>query len=457
MSTRIPLSLTFYGGVGSVTGSNFLLTDGATRLLVDCGLFQGGKSAEAKNAEDFPYAPSSINTLLVTHAHLDHVGRIPKLVKDGFNGTIWSTPATKDLARLIMNNAAGLMESGERMEDMPALYVRGDVERALSLWKTIPYHEEVSVGGEFEVSFKDAGHILGSAIIEVRHRGGVSVAFSGDLGNSPSPLLKDTETVSDVDYMLVESVYGDRNHESVEERTEMLEDVIESTVARNGTLLIPAFSIERTQVLLFEINNLVEGGKIPNIPIFLDSPLAIDVTDVYQEYSEKFNAETQKQITAGDNIFEFKGLKMTASSAESRAIEKHDGAKVIIAGSGMSVGGRILNHEKRYLPDPKNSILFVGYQSAGSVGRQILDGAREVMIDDVVVPVRARIASVLGYSAHKDMDGLMGFVEAAAPRLKEVFVVMGEPKSSLFLTQRIRDYIGVEARAPEAGQTVVLK
>ena len=443
----------FHGGARSVTGANFLLRDasGGASLLIDCGLFQGEKIGEDVNRRDFPYDPASIDALFVTHGHIDHIGRIPKLVKEGFRGTIYSTPPTRDIAFHMLDDSRGVLEKEARAAGVPPLYEKKDVEAAMRLWKGIPYHTPVDAGAGYRASFFDAGHILGSAMV-VFEREERRVAFTGDLGNSPAPLLKDTEDLPPVDYLVMESVYGDRNHEGKEKRREILEDIIEEAMARGGALLVPAFSLERTQVLLFEINFLAERGKIPSVPVFLDSPLAIALTGVYRKYESYFNKAANDIIKSGDDIFRFPRLRFTKETRESKAIANVPNPKVIIAGSGMSNGGRIVHHLKRHLPDPKNTVLLVGYQAAGTRGRLLSEGVKSVDIDGEEIPVRARIRTLHGYSAHKEMDDLVDFADRAAKRLKHAFLCMGEPHASLFLAQRLRDYLGIHASVPAEGE-----
>jgi len=441
--------ITFYSGVGSVTGANFLLEMGASRVLIDCGLIQGDREAMKANREPFGYEPASVQMLFVTHAHLDHVGRIPKLVKDGFNGVIYSTPETKALAELILEDALGLMTREAQQENLPPLYGPEDVKKAISIWKTIPYHVETPIEN-FSVYLKDAGHILGSSMIQFSFEN-KKIVFTGDLGNTPTPLLRDTESIEGADYVVMESVYGDRNHEPKELRRAKLEQTIKDTTARGGTLVIPAFSIERTQVILYEINALVESKAIPSVPIFVDSPLATRVTEVYRSSTHLFNEKAQEEIRKGDDLFDFPQLSFTESREASQGIDHVRGAKVVIAGSGMSVGGRVRHHEEIYLPDPRNTILLVGYQTLGTVGRHLLEGAKKMKIGDHEVLVRAKIESIMGYSSHKDSDNLVEFVGTAQETAKKVFVVMGEPKAALFLAQRINDEVGVKGMYPERG------
>src|SRR3989344_1715313 len=417
--------ITFYGGTESVTGSNFLFEVGGLKVLIDCGLFQGCRLCGDFNVEPFPYDPSSIDALFVTQGHLDHVGRIPRLIRNGFRGTIYSTPPTRDLGELMLFDSMGIMEKEAKREHIELLYQKEDVKKAVGLGRAVPYHEPISLAEGVTVRLKDSGHILGSSMVELE-RGGKKIVFTGDLGNSPAPLLHDTEIVSDADYVVMESVYGDRNHEQSEGQQELLRQTIAETITKGGALMIPAFSIERTQVLLFELNELVENKKIPPVPIFLDSPLAIKATAIYDKYEKYFNKEATDIIKSGDDIFNFPGLKSTLRTEESKAINNVPNPKVIIAGSGMSVGGRIVHHELRYLSDPKSTLLLVGYQSPGTLGRELRDGAKEVTILGERVQVRARVAEISGYSGHKDSDALLEFISYDKDRAKKIFVVMGE-------------------------------
>lgn len=443
-------TLGFFGGVGNVTGANFLLDTGSLACLVDCGLIQGDRFAQAENAEDFMYNPADIDVLIVTHAHADHIGRIPKLVKDGFKGVIYSTPPTRDLAGVMLRDAFRVMSYEEERYGVERLYGEGDIDTALSLWKTFGYNNPKDLGDDVTVTFSEAGHILGSAIVQF-DRGDKRVVFTGDIGNVPQPLLNPPEKPEGYQYMVMESVYGDRVHEEVEERTELLRFYIEDTVKRGGTLIIPAFSLERTQGMLYEINNLVEEAGMEAIPVFLDSPLAISVTEIYQEHEAYLSDAVKAEIADGDDIFDFPKLKFTRTVKDSHEIDSVRGPKVIIAGSGMSHGGRIRRHELRYLEDKKSTVLLVGYQSVGSLGRRLHDGAKRVEIDGRSVKVRARIARIRGYSGHADRNQLIDFVAHGGEGAKEIFVTMGEERASLFLVQRIRDYLGLKAVAPKLG------
>ncbi|MFT5179948.1 MAG: metallo-beta-lactamase family protein [Candidatus Paceibacteria bacterium] len=450
------LKLKFFGGVGSVTGANFMLQSDETKILVDCGLIQGPKWAREKNYEPFAYDPATVDILFVTHAHADHIGRIPKLVKDGFNGKIYSTKATKDLVRYMFEDAVKVLSIDAKKDNQDPLYNTDDVLKTLSLWEGVSYHDPVKIA-DFEAIFKDAGHILGSAMVEFKYLGtGEKIVFTGDLGNSPTPLLKDTEDITDADYLIMESVYGDRNHEGKEKRADNLKKAITRVVERSGTLVIPVFSLEKTQLLLHELNDLIEKEDLPSVPVYFDSPLAIRLTEVYRKEYENYNEHVKEEIDGGDDVFDFPKLKITMHNRESEEIHGVEGPKIIISASGMSEGGRVLKHEEHYLPDPKNAILFIGYQVAGSLGRAIKDGMKKVRIGGNDVPINAEIITIDGYSSHKDSDHLLEFVYNTAETLKKVFVVMGESKSSLFLVQKLRDNLDIDAVHPEEGEVVEL-
>jgi len=442
-------TLGFYGGVGSVTGANFMLDTGEQAFLVDCGLVQGDRFAQEKNAEPFAYDPAKVDVLFVTHAHADHIGRIPKLVRDGFRGQIYSTAATRDLAHIMFEDALHIMQHEAERDNRQPLYSGKDIDLAIGMWEGVTYDQPI-VLGDTTVRFTDAGHILGSAMVTME-RYGKKIVFTGDVGNIPQPLLAAPTVPKDYDYMVMESVYGDRVHEEVDERTALLKYHIEETIRKNGTLIIPAFSLERTQGILYEINNMIESGDVPSIKTYLDSPLAIRVTDVYRDSTEYLRDDVQQQIEGGDDIFSFEGLSFTETMKESKQIAAFGGPKIIIAGSGMSHGGRIREHEKRFLGDAATTLLLVGYQTVGSVGRLLQDGAKQVWIDGTDVRVKAKVETIRGFSGHADRNQLIDLVYQGTEdyKPKQVFVTMGEERASLFLTQRLRDYLGINAIAPE--------
>jgi len=461
------LRITFWGGIGTVTGANFLLESEKTKVLIDCGLVQGTPDSYEQNSKPFPYDVNLIDYLFITHAHMDHIGRVCKLVKDGFRGAIYSTPETKELCHIMLLDALKVMGRpdadvalSEGISHSSPLYSEEDLNTAMSLWRVFSYHSEI-MAGDFKVLAKDAGHILGSAIYEFtspRQPLGESrrVVFTGDSGNSPAPLLRDMEKITNADYLVCDSVYGDRNHEPKDQRDSRFKQIVAETIQNKGAVVIPAFSIERTQVILYELNNLIEEGKIPSVPVYLDSPLGIKVTNVYKQFKKNFNTEVQKEISEGDNIFDFPKLKITHSSRDSEEIANIPNPKIIIAGSGMSTGGRVVWHEMRFLPDPKSTILLMGYQAVGTLGRQIQDKPKYVEINGQNIPIKARIETISGYSSHRDSDGLVEMVSDTADKVKKVFVVMGEPSASTYLAQRFRDELDVDAIYPERGKSYQL-
>ncbi len=439
-----------------MTGSNFLLTTSNSQLLVDCGIEQGADIAEAEVYGPFPYDTTAIDALVVTHAHLDHVGRIPKLVRDGFRGKIFMTPPTKDLAELILRDSVTILRKDAERRSIAPLYGEQDVDMTFSLVETLEYHTEKQIVPGFSCYLHNTGHILGSASVRITDEEGTSIALTGDIGNSPSPLLPDWEPVTDADALVMESVYGDRVHPPQQRRVEVLAETLKQAIAKNGVILIPAFSLERTQLMLYELSNFFAEGSLPQIPVFLDSPLAIHVTDMYEKWGPTyFKKETEDEMKREGSIFEFPFLKKTLSHEESLAIEKVLGPKIIIAGAGMSHGGRIGKWEARYLPDPSSTLIIVGYQAPGSPGRRISEGASSVRIAGSEVRIKAKVENLEGWSAHADRDELLKFAEAAlaGKRTKTIFTALGEPSAARFLAQRIHDYLGARAIVPDFGQT----
>jgi metallo-beta-lactamase family protein len=481
------LRLKFCGGVGTTTGANFLLIGKRQnssnnpagehtqqlQILVDCGLEQGERqNSEEFNRSSFPYDPKAIDFLLITHAHTDHIGRIPKLVHEGFAGVIYSTEETKKITAVMFEDALKLMLQESSRENKEPMYTQEDVSKAMSLWKTIRYHEHFELHPGYDLYLKDAGHVLGSTMYEitVEDKGGKNydksatgggkpykrkIVFTGDLGNSPSPLLRDTEDITDADYLLMESVYGDRNHEDRNIRTEKLADAIIDNHKRGGVLVMPVFALEKTQELLYEIHELMKAHKIPQTPVYLDAPMAIKLTQIYAQMSNNFN-DHAKAESKHESILSFPGLRISQTAEDSKAIAHMPKPLIVMAGSGMSNGGRILHHELQFLGDPRNTILFTGYQAVGTIGRLIRDGASEVDIHGERLRVKAQMLSIDGYSSHKDSEHLVEFVDKTADTIRKVFVCMGETKSALFLVQRLRDYLGVNAVHPDAGEEVIL-
>jgi len=447
------MKLKFYGAAGEVTGSNHILEGDGVTIMIDCGFFQGVKVCDDKNNAPFPYNPATVDALFVTHAHLDHVGRIPKLMNEGFKGKIYSTPPTREIAKLMLDDTLRVIAREAKADGHEPLYHEDAVQKAFDHWEAIPYDKDITFKNDMHVRFRDAGHILGSAMMEITHNG-KKLVYSGDLGNSPSPLMPDTALLSNVDYLVMEAVYGDRVHEDLAERSNNFRKVIEETISRGGALVIPAFSIERTQDLLLELNEMIENNLIPEIPVFVDSPLAIKVTKVFSDSKSYFNKAIQDTISGGDDIFKFPKLRFTERSQDSIAIKDVPNPKIIIAGSGMSNGGRVLHHESLYLPDPQSTLLLVGYQAVGTMGRALQEGMKHVRIFDQDVPVRAKVVMLQGYSAHKDMNALLEFVTEMKDSLKNIFVVHAETGAGLFFAQRVRDYLGIDTRVPKAGDVI---
>lgn len=441
------MKLIFYGGVKTVTGANYLVELENVKILIDCGLHQGSSFAEKENWNPFPYDPKSIEAVFITHAHIDHIGRLPILVRNGFKGKIYSTAPTKAASELLLLDSDHILaQTAERLK-MPLLFNNEDVAMVMRQWKGVNYYEELGIGN-LGITFYNAGHILGSSFIVVEERNSSKkIVFSGDLGNSPAPLLGDKDNLPETDYCVIESTYGNRLHEHLLQRKEILEDVVEDTGKRGGVLMIPAFAMERTQELLFELNQLADQGRIPRMPIYLDSPLAIKLTEIYRQY---------KNYLVNMINFDFPGVKKTLTTEESKSINEVKPPKIIIAGSGMSHGGRILHHESRYLSDPKSTMLIIGYQSFGSLGRQILDGAKSVKIFGQEVAVNCRVVNIGGYSAHADQAQLLQWLQPRRQDLEKVFVVQGEEESSTALAQKIKDEMAMDAEIPETGKVYEL-
>jgi metallo-beta-lactamase family protein len=463
------LRLTCYGGAETVTGSNFLVEGAKGKILVDCGLEQGKDFAEKETYAPFPYDVPSIDAVVITHAHLDHIGRAPKLIKEGFKGKVYMTAATKDLTDLMLRDTVDILAQTAHQHGLPLLYDEKDINSFMSQVETLEYHEEKEIVPGLSVLLRNTGHILGSASVRIKEMledgsEGTSIALTGDIGNSPSPYLPDWEAITDADAVLMESVYGDRVDTEKEDRVALLRDTIKRAQDRGGAILIPAFSIERTQLMLYELSKMMESGELPHIPVFLDSPLAINATEIYEKWIKNenssagfFKPDAEKEEHARHELFKFPFLTETPSRQDSEQIMKSPNPKIIMAGAGMSHGGRIGHWEQKFLPDPSTTMLIVGYQAPGSPGRLLQDGAPHVRLGGVDVRVRAKIETFVGWSAHADRDGLLDFAKATLPesggRTKNFFVALGEPSSARFLAQRIHDYLGSNAIVPVQGES----
>ncbi len=448
------MKLTFCGAVGQVTGSCYLLESGGHRILVDCGLFQGTNMAEKENYAPFPFDPKGIEAVFVTHAHLDHTGRLPKLQREGFVGTVYSTPPTKDCAELILLDSENLLCREAERSGHPSLCTVGTVEDVMKLWNTVEYHGSVTQG-PFTVTFYDAGHILGSSILKIQMEG-KTIVFSGDLGNYPAPIIEHTEFLDAADYCVVEATYGDSVHDPDATRRDMLEGVIEETIQSGGVLMIPAFALERTQELLFYMDQLFTEGKVPRVPVFMDSPLAIKLSAVYHKYQRYLNPAAELLAGKKNNLFNFPGLQFTLTSEASKAINDVHPPKVILAGSGMMHGGRILHHARRYLSDPKSTILFIGYQGEGSLGRRIMEGAKEVHIFGEPVHVACKVRVITSYSAHADRPKLLEWLGHMKGTLKQAFVVHSETSVATAFAKTAQTELGFAVTVPTIGHSVEL-
>lgn len=447
------LTLTFCGGGDTVTGSNFLIEGARGKMLVDCGIEQGRDFVEKEMYAPFPYDVPGLDALVITHAHLDHIGRAPKLMREGFKGTVYVTPPTRDLMDIMLRDSARILAENARHHGIEPMYDERDIDALMKRIETVEYHKEWIAAPGLSCVMRNTGHILGSGSVRITDEDGTGLALTGDIGATPNVYLRDAEAIDDADVMVMESVYGDRKNTQKGDRVPELRDALKRAIARGGAILIPAFSLERTQLMLYEISNLFDSGELPKIPVYLDSPLAIKATEVYEKYAETyFRPEALEELHKEKSLFKFPFLKETPDREASMAIWQDHGPKIIMAGAGMSHGGRIGRHEQKYLPDPKTTLMIVGYQAPGSPGRLLQDGVKHVRIDKTDVHVRATIESFSGWSAHADRDGLLEFAHMAQPRVKTIFTALGEPSSARFLAQRIHEYLGVKAIVPEKNQ-----
>lgn len=449
------MKLSFFGAAREVTGSCYLVETSRTRVLVDCGMFQGSAYADSKNYEDFPFDPTTIDAVTVTHGHLDHVGRIPKLVKQGFTGKVYATPPTCDIAMVVMENAEQLMCDEEERECRPRLYHPPDIEKTRRRMKGVGYSRWTTVG-DIRFRFRDAGHIFGSSFIEVEEKGGARIIFSGDLGNRNAPFLRPTAQPATADAIVVESTYGNRIHESDKERLKRLHQALIRTAKRRGVLLIPAFAVERTQEILYEMHQLQEQGKMPPMDVYVDSPMGIKITDIIKHYPEYYDKAALRRVARGSDLFKFPRLHRTLTRDQSKHINIAPQPKAIIAGAGMMNGGRILHHLVRYLGDPKTTVLIVGYQAEGTLGRKLYEGAQTVRVMHERIQVKASVVSIGAYSAHADQQKLLEWIHESQPAPKQVYCTHGEEGAAVALATRITEHLGISASAPKPGDVVTL-
>lgn len=463
------MRLTFYGATDTVTGSCFLLDTGKLRLLVDCGLFQGRKEIRKRNYEPFPFAPDSINLVLLTHAHIDHSGLLPKLVKHGFRGRILATRCTVELCRVLLPDSGSIQESEVAFKNRKAkrsgqpqlspIYTEDDAYRCLEYFAPVDYDRTITLADGVDCCFRDAGHILGSALIQVRvagPAGETKLVFSGDLGNQGKPFVRNPTSVLDADYLVMESTYGDRMHLPSEEAgREALKRAIWNTYNKGGNLLIPAFAVERTQDFIYYIFTLDRNGELPPVDVWLDSPLAVAITRVFGRYPQCFDEETSNLVASGIDPLGAPHLKLARTVEESRALNESPGPNIIIAGSGMCDGGRIRHHLKHNLWRPESTVLFVGYQAEGTLGRYLVEGAQRVRLFGEDIMVKADIVNVNGFSAHADQKMLLEWVAKFQVRPRRIFLVHGEANAVAAL-QELLGMAGFEAYRPGWQETVIL-
>jgi len=461
------IKLTFLGATGTVTGSKYLLEADGKKFLIDCGMFQGLKELRLRNWEDFPVDPSSIDAVILTHAHIDHSGYLPKLVQMGFKGIVYATPATMDLCQIMLPDSAHLQEEDAKYANkkqftkhkpaMP-LYSQTDAQNALELFEPLPYGKKITLSDNVTLCYRDAGHILGSAFVDIRimqENKEKRILFSGDLGRPAQPILRDPHTVFGTDYLVLESTYGDRLHGETD-RKEDLAKVINDSYERGGVLVIPSFAVGRTQELLYTIRELENEKRIPIMPIFVDSPMAINATTVFMKNSQDHDMESKLAKLKGVDILKTTDLRFTRTAEQSKMINNIPGKAIIISASGMVTGGRILHHLFNRLANPNNTVLFIGYQAEGTRGRTIMEGAESVKIHGQQVAVKAHIEQISGFSAHADYNEILAWLSSFNEAPRKIFIVHGEASQSAALSERIHTNFNWETAIPKYLESVEL-
>jgi len=473
------MNITFLGATKTVTGSNFLVEAAGTKFLVDCGMYQGQAQEELENAAPFDFHLEEIDFMILTHAHIDHSGRIPKLYKEGYRNKIYATKATCDLCAIMLPDSGHIQEmevewrnrkrKREGKEELPPLYTAQEAARSLEIFEPIAYREILQVTDAIKIRFQDAGHMLGSAIVEIwvtENGKEEKIVFTGDLGNDDIPLLATPAIIEEADYLVMESTYGNRLHVRNNEKAEEFLDIVASTLDKGGTVVIPSFAVGRTQEILYELNDVKDTKHDDNFykeyrtlmkaPVYVDSPLAISATEVFMENMDLFDAETQELISSGDNPLEFPGLKFTRTADESIALNESNEPSIIISASGMCEVGRIKHHLKHNLWNPNSTILFVGYQAEGTLGRKLVEGAKKVKIFGEEIAVNARIEYIEGYSGHADQEMLLDFVRDFTKKPKQIFLVHGEPEGQRVLKEKLLEQEGIPVSIPEYGECYAL-
>lgn len=449
------MRLTFAGAAGTVTGSRYLIDTGERRILLDCGLFQGFKQLRLRNWAKFPISPRRIDAVVLSHAHLDHSGYLPALVRDGFRGPIYATEATRELCEILLRDSARLQEDEADYANRhgiskhtPAepLYTVADAERSLAFFRDVAFDEEFGLGDGLRCSLLHAGHLLGASIVRLRRRHRTLV-FSGDLGRPRDALMRAPAAIDAADTLILESTYGDRTH-GPDDGEQRIGEVVRSTAAAGGTVLIPSFAVGRAQTVMLALHRLKQRGEIPDLPVFLDSPMAIDATGLYRKY------HALHRLTIGEARAMCAVARLVRTADESKALANLRMPSVIISASGMATGGRVLHHLKRIAPDPRNHVLFVGFQAGGTRGAHMVEGAREVKIHGQWVPVNAKVTRIDNYSAHADSDEIMAWLRRIKAPPSQVYLCHGEPEAADALRQRVEERLGWPARVPEHMETV---
>lgn len=474
------MKITFLGAARTVTGSNFLVEGAGKKFLVDCGMWQGKAEQEMENDQEFEFNPTDIDFVLLTHAHIDHSGRIPKLYKEGFRNKVYAHKATCDLCALMLPDSGHIQETESEWKNrkrmrrgekpIPPIYTAEEAAKCLEIFEAVQYDKIIEITPEIHVRFNDAGHMLGSSIIEVWVKEDdkeTKTVFTGDLGNNDIPLLSPLTMIEDTDYLVMESTYGSRLHVKNEQKAEIFLNVVSETLDNGGTVVIPSFAVGRTQEILYELNKLKEEKEdeefirkykiLMKTPVYVDSPLAISATEVFSDNMDLFDEETKEEMAKGDNPLEFPGLQFTKTADESKALNEDPRASIIISASGMCEVGRIKHHLKHNLWNPKSTILFVGYQAPGTLGCNIVNGAKTVKIFGEEIAVNARIEYIEGYSGHADQELLMNFIYSFIKKPKHIFLVHGEPESQDILRDKIESDTGLGVTIPEFGETYELK
>jgi metallo-beta-lactamase family protein len=465
------LKITFLGAAQTVTGSMHLLEAGNARVLLDCGLFQGRRQEAFERNRNLPFDARTLDAMILSHAHIDHSGNIPNLVASGFQGRIYATRATRDLCSAMLLDSGHIQESDvtyvnkrrrrKGLAPIEPIYTVAEARASLTHLFSVDYHQPFDVAPGVQATLYDAGHILGSAItvLDIQEDGrSYRLCFSGDLGRHHLPVLRDPEAVRDVDYLMVESTYGDRLHGTVEKGADALAAAVRQTYDRGGKVIIPAFAVGRTQDIVYDLHKLIESGRLPELPVYVDSPLALNVTKIFRLHPECYDQEMKQFLERKDDPFGFHRLQYTRSVDESKALNYLKGPAIIISASGMCEGGRILHHLKNHIGDARNMVLLVGFQAPNTLGRKIVDGLKEVPILGEQYAVRAEIRTIDGYSAHADRNELLNYLQkvAGASRMKRVFCVHGDPEACQALAEGIRNLGIPDVLVPETGQEVEL-